>query len=35
MENFMLILQSCTNSPEFLVGLCIEKSESLLMRMKE
>jgi len=34
MENCMLILQSWRNSPEFLVGLCIEKSATLLMCMR-
>ena len=35
MGNCVLILQSCTNSTEFLAGLCIEKSATLLMCMRE
>jgi len=29
MGNCMLILQSCTNSPKFLAGLCSEKSATM------
>ena len=31
----MLILQSCRNSPKFLVGFCNEKCATLLIHMKE
>jgi hypothetical protein len=29
MGNCMLILQSCTNSPKYLAGLCSEKSATV------
>ena len=35
MEICKLILHSCTNSPEFLAGLCSEKHAKLLMCVRE